>query len=68
MRLDLVPHCLIPTARASNTRSVLSKQFHKVWEDRVDTSLKQANTEGVWIGGYQVENIFKKGRGLLWGI
>jgi len=62
LRPDLVPHCLAPAARASNASSVLSKRFHKVWEDRVDKSLEQANTEGVWIGGYQVGNIFKKGK------
>eukprot|EP00092_Neocalanus_flemingeri_P014926 GFUD01016120.1.p1 GENE.GFUD01016120.1~~GFUD01016120.1.p1 ORF type:complete len:933 (+),score=344.21 GFUD01016120.1:134-2932(+) len=57
-RPDLVPNCLAPAARASSARTVIGKRFHKVWEDRVDRTLD--TMEGVWIGGNQVGNIFKK--------
>jgi len=61
-RPDLMPNCLAPAARASTASTVLSRRFHKVWEDRLDRSLEMSTREGVWIGGSQVGNTFKKGR------
>jgi len=61
-RPDLVPNCPAPAARTTTATTVIGKRFHKVWEERVDKSLGMGSKEGLWVGGNQVGNIFKKGK------
>ena len=59
-RPDLVPSCKAPKAKVINNKTVLGKRYHKIWEANVDKSLEDPNTEQVWLGGFQMGNIFKK--------
>ena len=59
-RPDLVPSCKAPKAKVINNRTVLGKRYHKIWEANVDKSLEDPDTDQVWLGGFQIGNIFKK--------
>ena len=59
-RPDLVPSCKAPKAAVINNKTVLGKRFHKIWEANVDRSLEEEHTDQVWMGGFQIGNIFKK--------
>ena len=59
-RPDLVPSCKAPKAKVINNRTVLGKRYHKIWEANVDKSLEDPDSDQVWLGGFQIGNIFKK--------
>ena len=59
-RPDLVPSCKAPKAAVVNNKTVLGKRYHKIWEANVDKSLEEQDTDQVWMGGFQIGNVFKK--------
>jgi len=62
MRPDLLPACAAPAAKATSVNTVIGKRFHKVWEERLEQNLEADNRNGIWIGGYEIGNVFKKSK------
>ena len=65
-RPDLIPNCKAPVAKRvfslkNKKRSKEFKRFHKIWVDRMDSSLNKDNkTDQLWVRGVTEGSVFKK--------
>lgn len=59
-RPDLIPSCKAPASKQTVKKDVLSQRYLKQWEISMDNSLRNVENQGLWIGGLQKGNVFKK--------